>query len=543
MKTAALVRHGWAAISAAFLTISGTSAQAQNPAPATTLGSISATSASDSSDWTEVALEVPEPAREFRGVWVASVYNLDWPSRPGLSKEAQQAELRSLLDTAATLGLNAVLLQIRPGGDALYDSKLEPWSAVLTGNPGQSPGYDPLAFSVAEAHLRGLELHAWMNPFRAMVGRTGATHWSQLYPDWVRGEKNHFFMDPGLPAVRTHVLAVVRDVVSRYDIDGIHIDDYFYPYPTFGPGAVRLEVPLGDEAQWLAEGRGLSLADWRRNNINLFVRDFYTLTKSLKPAVRVGISPFGIWQPGVPEGIEARVNAYDHLYGDSRRWLQEGWCDYLAPQLYWPITPPKQSFTTLLTWWTAQSKGRPVWPGMAIDRMVSLKEPLLPETELTDQLAVLRRIAPVPGSVMWRMKFLTSDARGISTLLREKAYAERALPPAAPWLGAATPAKPVGRISGTGPETTLTWSAATGAEAPRWWAVQTRWEGKWRVEPLRRTDRNVLPLKALLGSGKSVPGRSQPKSELEAVAVRALSATGMAGPPLVWERPISRGTK
>lgn len=493
------------------------------------------------SGWAETVMEVPEPAREFRGVWVSSVYNLDWPSRPGLSKEAQQSELKGLLDTAATLGLNAVLLQIRPGGDALYDSKLEPWSAVLTGNPGENPGYDPLAFAVTEAHLRGLELHAWMNPFRAKVGRTAPTHWTEQYPEWVRGEKTHFFMDPGQPAVRAHVLEVVRDVVSRYDIDGIHIDDYFYPYPTFGPGAVRQEVPLGDENQWLAEGRGLSLADWRRNNINQFVRGLYTLTKSLKPAVRVGISPFGIWQPGIPEGIEARVNAYDHLYGDSRRWLQEGWCDYLAPQLYWPISPPKQSFTSLLTWWTAQSKGRPVWPGMAIDRMASLKEPLLPAGELTDQLAVIRRVAPAPGSVMWRIKFLASDARGIGTLLREKGFQERALSPAAPWLGAATPGRPAGNLTGSGPDTTLSWTADPALPAPRWWAVQTRRAGKWRLEPLRQSGRNLLPIKALQATSPAgAPGTAAATEETaEAVAVRAVSASGVAGPALVWKRTES----
>ncbi|MDB6070122.1 MAG: hypothetical protein JWL81_1293, partial [Verrucomicrobiales bacterium] len=406
---------------------------------------------------------------------------------------------------------------------------LEPWSAVLTGNPGESPGYDPLAFAVTEAHLRGLELHAWMNPFRAKVGRTGPTHWSELHPEWVRGEKTHLIMDPGIAAVQAHVLGVVRDVVSRYDIDGIHIDDYFYPYPTFGPGAVRLEVPLGDEAQWLAEGKGATLADWRRNNINRFIQGFYTLTKSLKPAVRVGISPFGIWQPGIPEGIEARVNAYDHLYGDSRRWLQEGWCDYLAPQLYWPISPPKQSFTTLLTWWTAQSRGRPVWPGMAIDRMASLKEPLLPASELTDQLAAVRRTAPLPGSVMWRIKFLASDARGIGTLLREKGYQERALPPAAPWLGAAAPGKPAVKSTGPGVEAALAWSADPAQATPRWWAVQTRRGGKWQLEPLRRMERNLLPLKALQNA--SPPGGPM----ADAVAVRAVSAAGVAGPVLVWK--------
>ena len=265
-------------------------------------------------EWTEAALDVPEPAREFRAAWVTSVYNLDWPGKPGLSKEQQQTELRTMLDAAAELGLNAVLLQVRPGGDALYHSRLEPWSAVLTGKSGGNPGYDPLAFAVEEAHRRGLELHAWFNPFRAKVGKAALDpqHWTMRHPEWVRGENAHVFMDPGLPEVQAHVLSVFKDVVGRYDIDGIHIDDYFYPYPVFGPGAVRLEVLLGDEGHWAKEsmGKDPTLADWRRDNINRFVKSFYAMTKLMKPAVRVGISPFGIWQPGIPAGIEARVNAY-----------------------------------------------------------------------------------------------------------------------------------------------------------------------------------------------------------------------------------------
>lgn len=472
-------------------------------------------------EWQETVLEVPEPAREFRAAWVTSVYNLDWPSRPGLSKEQQKAEMRTMLDAAAKLGLNAVLLQVRPGGDALYVSKLEPWSAVLTGRSGGNPGYDPLAFAVEEAHRRGLELHAWFNPFRAKVGKASLDplHWAVQHPQWMRGENAHVFMDPGLPAVQAHVLAVFKDVVSRYDIDGIHIDDYFYPYPVFGPGAVRQEVLLGDEDQWAKEsmGKALTLADWRRNNINRFVKSFYDSTKSVRPSVRVGISPFGIWQPGIPAGIEARVNAYDHLYGDSRRWLQEGWCDYLAPQLYWPIQPAKQSFTALMEWWQAQSKGRPVWPGMAVDRVAGSKEPLLKLTELNDQMEVMRRVAPVPGSVMWRMKSLTSDGRGVATLLKEKSYTARALAPPAPWLGALEPGRPNGRVDVETDRVKLSWAAGTGAAA-RWWIVQTYLNGKWSLE------RTIF----MNQTSVTIP------HAVKALAVRAMTASGVTGAPSTW---------
>ncbi len=473
--------------------------------------------------WQETAQVVPEPVREFRASWVTSVYNLDWPSRPGLTKAVQQQELRTLLDAAAKLGLNAVLLQVRPGGDSLYASKLEPWSSVLTGKSGGDPGYDPLAFAVEEAHRRGLELHAWFNPFRARVGKAelDPQHWTVQHPEWLRGKNAHWYMDPGLAEVQSHVLAVCRDVVSRYDIDGIHIDDYFYPYPVFGPGAVRLEPLLGDENQWANQGRGQSLADWRRDNINRFVKSLYDMTKSLKPAVRVGISPFGIWQPGIPEGIEARVNAYDHLYGDSRRWLQEGWCDYLAPQLYWPIQPARQSFTALMEWWQAQSKGRPVWPGMAVDRVASTKEPQLPLTELNDQMNVMRRVAPAPGCLFWRIQFLAADGRGVATRLRDQSFGQRALPPPAAWLGPDSPGKPSGDIRTTQAGLTLTWQASAGA-AVRWWAVQTSRGGQWTMEP------------PVFASPQPTLSLSLP---MEAVAIRGISASGIAGPPVTWTSP------
>ncbi len=473
----------------------------------------------------ESVQEAPPPAREFRGSWMTTVYNLDWPSRPGLPPAAQRKELREMLESAAGLGLNAVLFQVRPGGDAVYASALEPWSSVLTGKMGVDPGYDPLALAVEEAHRLGLELHAWFNPFRAKAGKGEAAenHWTLRHPEWVRETKSHPFMDPGIPEVREHVLAVMRDVLTRYDVDGIHIDDYFYPYPEFGPGAVRLEVPLGDETRHAAEGNGLSLADWRRRNINLFVEALYQMTRRIKPHVRVGISPFGIWQPGIPEGIEARVNAYDHLYGDSRKWLQEKWCDYLTPQLYWPISQEKQSFRTLMEWWTAQSTGRPVWPGMAVDRVASAKDSSLPLSEITDQLAVMRQHALTPGCVLWRLSFLTRDVRGIGALVRNEGFPGKAIPPAAPWLGDGVPAAPVLRAVPESAGLRLSWEPSPDAgTAARWWVVQSRQRGAWRQHAALFHDRNSFEL----GAG------------VEAVAVRAVSGSGVAGPAAVWTDPV-----
>ena len=368
-----------------------------------------------------------EAAEEFRGAWVATVFNLDWPSKPGLSAAEQQAQLRAILDRAAQLKLNAILFQIRPASDALYASRIEPWSAFLGGKQGVSPGYDPLAYAITEAHARGIELHAWFNPFRAATGVKGPfapNHVTQTHPDWVRSYAGQLWLDPGIPKARQYVLDVILDVVKRYDIDGVHIDDYFYPYPKAGA-----EFP--DGATWRNSGAPSSqtIADWRRENINSFVADLYHQVKAEKPAVRVGISPFGIWRPHAPETIEAQLDAFSQLFADSRLWLQKGWCDYLAPQLYWPSAPAKQSFPVLLEWWRAQSRaGRPVWPGIATERIgarMSVKE-------ITDQIAWTRRAVPAgtaPGHIHWNMAALMRDQGGVDEALSQSVYSERAESP------------------------------------------------------------------------------------------------------------------
>ena len=365
-----------------------------------------------------------EAAQEFRGAWVATVYNLDWPSKAGLSAAEQQAQLRAILTRASQLKLNAILLQVRPASDALYASKIEPWSAFLTGTQGVSPGYDPLAFAIAEAHARGIELHAWFNPFRAATtvsGAHAANHITQTHPEWVRRYGGQLWLDPGEPDARKYVLGVILDVLRRYDIDGVHIDDYFYPYPKGGA-----DFPDGATWKRLGATSGLNYADWRRDNINHFVADLYHAVKAEKSSVRVGISPFGIWRPHVPETIEAQLDSYAQLFADSRRWLQEGWCDYLAPQLYWPSAPAKQSFPVLLAWWRSQSTaGRPVWPGIATERIGAH----LPAKEIADQIAITRRRVPggtSPGHLHWSMTALMRDQGGVGGTLLQDAYGEKA---------------------------------------------------------------------------------------------------------------------
>jgi len=358
-----------------------------------------------------------QAATEFRGAWVASVHNLDWPSKPGLPAAVQQAELRAILNRAADLKLNAILLQVRPASDVLYNAKQEPWSAFLSGRQGESPGYDPLEFAIREAHARGIELHAWVNPFRAATGSTAPPaggHVMRTHPEWVRAYGGQKWIDPGIPEARRYVIDVFVDIVRRYDVDGLHIDDYFYPYPKGG-------ADFPDGATWERYGvrSGMSKGDWRRDNINRFVEEMYRSVKGAKGSVKVGISPFGIWRPGVPATTEAQLDSYAHLFADSRRWLAEGWCDYLAPQLYWSCEPAKQSFPVLLDWWRAQSRaGKPIWPGIATERIGASR----PASEIARQIALTRVGTSAPGHIHWNMKALMRNQGGVNDVLKREVY-------------------------------------------------------------------------------------------------------------------------
>ncbi len=313
----------------------------------------------------------PEPTREFRAAWVATVANIDWPSRKTLSTQEQKAELLAILDRAAQLKLNVVIFQVRPACDALYASRIEPWSEYLTGTMGKPPEpfYDPLAFAVEEAHKRGLELHAWFNPYRARLrsasSPVAATHVSRVPVRSLSGSmENSSGSTRARRDVQDYSLSVVMDVVKRYDVDGIHFDDYFYPYKARDGSGKDLDFP--DDASWQRFGAGgkLSRDDWRRENVNAFIQRVYKSIKAAKPWVKFGVSPFGIWRPKNPPQIEG-FDAYAALYADSRKWLANGWVDYFAPQLYWAIEPPDQSFPVLLRWWAEQNtKGRTTLPGM-----------------------------------------------------------------------------------------------------------------------------------------------------------------------------------
>jgi len=375
---------------------------------------------------TVAAPTAPAPPREWRAAWIATVANIDWPSKPGLSAEQQQAEIKSLCDTAVSIGLNALILQVRTATDALYESKLEPWSEYLTGTQGKHPGYDPLAVWLTEAKARGLELHAWFNPYRSRHSSAKSpvadSHVSRTHPDWVRRYGDQLWMDPGEPAAADHTLAVVRDLLSRYAVDGVHIDDYFYPYPVTDP-ATKQEVDFPDEPSWqryVAKGGSLNRADWRRYNVNTLVQRLYTLAHEVRPGTRVGVSPFGIPKPAArPAGISG-FSQYDKLYADVELWLREGWMDYLAPQLYWPRAQTAQAFEPLLQAWRASNPlGRPIHPGLFTSRIDATEKSWQPD-EVLAQIDSIRRLSPGSGHIHFSMAALAQNRRGIADALRRQ---------------------------------------------------------------------------------------------------------------------------
>ncbi|HEU0302001.1 MAG TPA: family 10 glycosylhydrolase [Longimicrobium sp.] len=471
---------------------------------------------------------LPAVRREFRGVWVATVANIDWPSRPGLPADSQRAELTAILDRAAELRMNAVILQVRPAADALYESPHEPWSEYLSGVSGQAPGWDPLTFAVEESHRRGMELHAWFNPYRARHpsarSPAAATHVSRTHPQLVRQYGAYQWMDPGEPAVRAHSLRVILDVVRRYDVDGVHIDDYFYPYPENDSAGRPIDFP--DEPSWgryVADGGRMSRSDWRRENVNGFIREIYRGIKREKPWVRFGISPFGVWRPGFPPGIGTRFDQHEQLYADARRWLREGWMDYFTPQLYWPISRPDLSYPPLLRWWTEQNvKGRHLWPGNFTSRTLDRGPAAWRAEEVTDQVWVTRGIPGATGNVHFSMRAFMANPDSLNERLLNGPYRERALVPASPWLGGrvlpaprATMTLPSDRPGGS----FVVQIEPAGGEKPRWWIVRVRRGGAWTVE--------VLPGSLeMYGEMRETPG-----PPVDLVAVSPVDRLGTEGRP------------
>jgi len=459
----------------------------------------------------------PSPAREFRGVWITEVAtNPDWPSKPGLTTAEQKNEMLALLDRAAQLHFNAVFFQVRPACDAFYASFIEPWSDRLTGTQGRAPEpfYDPLAFTIAEAHKRGLELHAWFNPFRAAHPGTkppiAPNQITRTHPGIIRHYDGQIWLDPGEPESQSRTLAVVLDVVKRYDVDGIVFDDYFYPYPAKNWAGRELDFP--DDASWQKFGlkTGLTRGDWRRDNVNQLVQKISQGIKAAKPWVQFGISPFGIWRPQNPPQIKG-LDAYAKIYADSRKWLANGWVDYFAPQLYWPIADREHSFPALFDWWRAQNfKGRHLWPAL-YNAMVGTK---FSTEEIPRQVQITRGKSD-PGAIHYHLRSVL-DNPALAAVVRSQ-YSQPVLIPATPWLDSTPPEKPKLTVNDAKNSLNVRWENA-GTEPARWWLFQSRTNTVWTTEifPANQTSR-ILE-----------------NSSPDAISIRAVDRLGNLSAPTFW---------
>ncbi|WP_017306029.1 glycoside hydrolase family 10 protein [Spirulina subsalsa] len=432
----------------------------------------------------------PQPAtvavshqREFRGVWVPAIWNRTFPSKRGMSTAEQQAEIRKIADAIRDVKLNAVCVQIRPEGDALYASGREPWTAWLSGVQGQPPHpfYDPLEMWIQECHARNIEFHAWFNPYRARSGNQTYTtippHIGAVHPEAVLKYGNEEWMDPGQQVVIDRTCEVILDVVRRYDVDGIQIDDYIYPYPIQG-------VPFPDQETYRAyqeQGGTLSLANWRRDNVNRLVERLAREIRQAKAHVKFGISPFGIYRPGEPEGIRG-LSQFDDLYSDPKKWLAEGWVDYMAPQLYWKIDPPAQSYPVLLKWWTDNNpRGAHIYVGNNVARLSSNTWDV---NEFERQVEITRGMANqrALGNIFYYMSPFLENWQGLTEAFKSRVYVKPALVP----LMAGKPSQPpmiparVRVVNGQ-----LSWDATNVGEV-RAWSLYQQVSGRWEL-------RDILP--------------------------------------------------
>jgi len=458
--------------------------------------------------------QTPAPA-EYRGVWIATVFGLDFPDAAGTSNIAnQRAKLVELISAAENAGCNGILFQVRAECDAMYYSNYEPWSRWLTGAQGTAPArpWDPLQFVIDECRRRGMEVEAWFNPYRAGVNRASFYHPTHPVNDMPQiveqftTTSNYWWLNPGHPETDDYTSAVVLDLVSRYDVDGVHFDDYFYPY------TISANAPFDDTAEYNAYGGGLTLANWRRKNVDDFVDRLKDDLRTLpaKGHVRFGISPFGIWQPGNPSGISG-LNAYSQLYADSRKWLQQGWVDYMCPQLYWGRVADgyssAQSFDALLGWWTNGTQNpldRHVYAGVSPGWITPASEGY-DAADVISQVTYTRSLAAAKGNIHFRAEMLAENAgagRGnYSTTLAAGNYALDATVPAVTWLDAAAPAAPTVAWSGnSGSGYTLHWTPQ-GAEYPQWYVAYWQANGTWNHRVLPDWQRSY----ALPGTGAGAP--------------------------------------
>jgi len=379
------------------------------------------------------------PKRQLRAAWIATVTNIDWPSAPGLSVDQQKQEYLHLLDAVESMKMNTVIVQIKPMADSFYPSKYGPWSQWLTGVQGKDPGYNPLAFMIQETHKRHLEFHAWFNPYRVSMqsdpNKLSADHPARQHPDWLVSYGGKLYYNPGIPAVRNFLVDSIMEVVSTYDIDAVHMDDYFYPYPIAGQD-------FSDNATYQQYGAGkfATKADWRRDNVNQLVHELATDIKEVKPYVKFGISPFGVWRNKVtdPTGSDtsAGVQDYDDLYADTRTWIKNNWLDYIAPQIYWNIGFPPAAYEKLVDWWSKEVAGHNIhlYIGEAAYKIHANNAAWNNPEEIPNHFKLDSQYSTVKGNIFFSLKDLLKNPLGIKDRLSKDIYKNKALVPVMPWL-------------------------------------------------------------------------------------------------------------
>lgn len=415
--------------------------------------------------------------REVRAVWIATVENIDWPKADNIKKKSQKSEALSMLDEMRAIGINTVFFQVRPSSDAFYRKGVEPWSEWLSGEQGKGLWYDPLKFMIQECHKRGMELHAWFNPFRAvhlgdLERNTHKRHITRTHPEWLVPYGRGVLVNPGIPEARDYVVSVISSVVAKYDVDGVHLDDYFYPYPYQGQ-----EFPDQDTYAIYGQNSFDSRAAWRRNNINEFIRVLGEAIGKEKSHVKFGVSPFGVWrnQSNDPKGSKtwAGVPSYDSLYADTRHWLQEGWIDYLVPQLYWSIGFKAAGFDELLAWWASQNHNRHIYAGHALYKIRNNHDKRWDNiSEMPNQVRLVRHNRPnVQGSAFFRAGFLRKNPASVTDSL-QRLYKHIAIPPVMSWKEATAVKEPeklrVRRINEE--KIRLTWKQPKGKK-PSYYAI------------------------------------------------------------------------
>lgn len=423
------------------------------------------------------------PKREIRAVWIATVGNIDWPSKQGLSAQQQQQEFINHLNFLQSHGFNAVIVQVRPAADAFYQSEYEPWSKYLSGKQGQPPfpKYDPMEFMIAECHKRNMEFHAWFNPYRALVASNSnpnpANHATRVHPDWIISYGGKSYFDPGNPDAREYILKVILDAVRRYDMDAVHIDDYFYPYPIAGK-------VFGDQKTYTKYNNGQSREDWRRDNVNLFVSQLNVNIKKEKSWVKFGVSPFGIWRNNNKdaEGSATRGSScYDDLYSDVKLWVDRKWVDYVAPQLYWQQGHRVANYDVLLPWWKQHSGTCQLYIGLGVYNMVNARtNPWNSPNEILEQIRDARE-QHTNGFVFYSMSCFYKISSALSDSLQQNYFGSIAIPPATPWLDRIAPPAPAARIAVVNKGTLIQWDAVNAGKDPAKYLV-------YRFEPGAKID-------------------------------------------------------